>query len=629
MAIEKMKLLGIKGDSKNLDKFLANVLFKSDVQIEDAKKIYNKGWKLEYFEYDYKIKETLKKCENLLNKTGVQFNKEADLVLLENQVSNIAEQINQINSNYDECIKIIENNQKQNQEAIEKIEEISKIEDLNIDMQKLYNLQYIKFRYGSIPKKNLEEIKKELENLNIILFEIKNEGDISWIIYFTTTEFVSSIDGIFNIQKFEREMLPDDLLRTPKEYIRNLKEQIRQRDFNSHEAEQRIERMKRKAMTTLLSYYRELQTYDKINTLKKYIVHDQNDTFYIVAWIPESNLMKMEKKLERLPDIDYVVKDGENPPTKLRNNKLIKPFEELVKMYGMPKMDELDPTWFVGLTTFIMFGFMFGDVGHGLVFFILGILFLIKKKKTYGAILLAGGISSTIFGILYGSVFGKEDILKPILISPMNNINTMLLYGIIVGTIFILMAMILNIINGIKNKDYQKIFLDKNGIAGVVLYVLILINVAYYFLIGKMLISINIIIVISVILILIIMFNDKIIDLLEKKKEKASTPVVEKVFEIIEMILSFLSNTISFLRLAAFAINHAGLCMAIYLLADMTSGAGNILIAVIGNIVVLVLEGLIVGIQTLRLEYYELFSRFYDGSGREYKSIKSQLKEQN
>ena len=72
----------------------------------------------------------------------------------------------------------------------------------------------------------------------------------------------------------------------------------------------------------------------------------------------------MKKRLEGIPDIDYVVRDGENPPTKLKNNKVIKPFEELVKMYGMPKMDELDPTWFVALTTFIMFGFMFGDVGH-------------------------------------------------------------------------------------------------------------------------------------------------------------------------------------------------------------------------------------------------------------------------
>ena len=85
MSIEKVKLLGIKGNSKDLDRFLANVLFSSDVQIEDAKKIYNKSWKLEYFEYDYRIKETLKNCENLLNKLEIQYTKETDLVLLENK----------------------------------------------------------------------------------------------------------------------------------------------------------------------------------------------------------------------------------------------------------------------------------------------------------------------------------------------------------------------------------------------------------------------------------------------------------------------------------------------------------------------------------------------------------------
>ena len=627
MSIERVKLLGIKGNSNNLDRFLANVLFNSDVQIEDAKKIYNKGWKLEYFEYDYKIKETLKKCENLLKKLKIQYSKDTDMVMLENKVQDISTKINDVESDYDKCVKIIDDSERKIEENIEKIQIASRVENIDIDMKKLYDLQYIKFRYGSISKRNLEEIKQELENLNIILFEIKEENDISWIIYFTTTEYVSEVDGIFNIQKFERELLPDDLISTPKEYIKNLKDEIIRKEKEIKVAKEQIQNIKKEAMTKILGIYRELQTYDKINTIKKYIVHDQNGSFYVVIWVPEINLKKMKKKLDGIPDIDYVVRDGENPPTKLKNNKIIKPFEELVKMYGTPRMDELDPTWFVALTTFIMFGFMFGDVGHGLVFLILGIILLLKKKKTYGAILFAGGLSSTIFGVLYGSVFGKEDIIKPILISPMNNINMMLVYGIVVGTIFILMAMILNIINGIKNKDMKKIFLDKNGVAGFVLYSFVLMCVAYYFLKGKMLVSINVIVAIAVILVLVIMFNDQISNFLEKKREKATTPIVEKIFEIIEMLLSFLSNTISFLRLAAFAINHAGLCMAVYLLADMSTGAGNILIAVLGNVVVLVLEGLIVGIQTLRLEYYELFSRFYDGSGKEYKSIKAQLEE--
>ena len=87
------------------------------------------------------------------------------------------------------------------------------------------------------------------------------------------------------------------------------------------------------------------------------------------------------------------------------------------------------------------------------------------------------------------------------------------------------------------------------------------------------------------------------------------------------MLLSFASNTISFVRLGAFAINHVGLCMAIYILSGMIGGAGNIVVTMIGNGIVIVLEGLIVGIQVLRLEYYELFSRFYQGDGKEYDPI--------
>ena len=125
---------------------------------------------------------------------------------------------------------------------------------------------------------------------------------------------------------------------------------------------------------------------------------------------------------------------------------------------------------------------------------------------------------------------------------------------------------------------------------------------------------------------MLILFGDNLSKLIQKQRKVQSSPFVEKIFDIIEMLLSFASNTISFLRLAAFAINHVGLCMAVYLLANMTSGAGNILISIIGNCIVIVLEGLIVGIQVLRLEYYELFSRFFSGDGREYKTIKEQAK---
>lgn len=309
MAIEKVKLLGIKGDTLNLDKFIANVLLQSDVQIEDVKKIYEKAWKLEYYEYDYRIKENLKKCENLLDKAGIKYTKQSSEQLIENDLDEISNTIDKIDLEYEQNLKIINENIKQNEKTLDDIKKISKLENLNIDMKQLYNLKYIKFRYGSIPKSNLLEIKDELDSLNTIWYEIKEEKELSWIMYFTPIEYAKSIDGLFNIQKFERELLPSELEKTPKEYIKALNKEIKNRNDKNDEVLNNIEKLQKKIETLVLGLYRELQTYDKINTLKKYIAHDQNGTFYVVAWVPEKNLLKIEGKIKQIDGMDFVVSD--------------------------------------------------------------------------------------------------------------------------------------------------------------------------------------------------------------------------------------------------------------------------------------------------------------------------------
>lgn len=369
--------------------------------------------------------------------------------------------------------------------------------------------------------------------------------------------------------------------------------------------------------------------YSKINTIKRYMAHDKKGNFYVVGWLPLENVEKMIPALEKERDIEYVVKTNDEvastAPTHLKNNKFFKPFESLVEMYGLPNYSELDPTAFVAITAFLMFGFMFGDVGHGLVFLIIGFIFKFMKKSL-GPIFIAGGISSIIFGFLYGSIFGSEEILPKLLIRPMDNIQTMLIAGIALGAFLILIAMILNVVNGIRNKDSSKIFFDSNGIAGIIFYVTVLATISVFALKGQWILSgVTIVLLIALPLILIF-FKEQITNVLDKRKKAKNVEIskpsfIEKFFEMFEMLLSFVSNTISFVRLAAFAINHVGLCMAIYILSDMVGGNGSIFVTIIGNAIVIVLEGLIVSIQVLRLEFYELFSRFYTGDGKEYEPI--------
>lgn len=629
MAVEKMKLLSITGKDTDLEKFLAKNIINLDIQIEDAKKVYKKGWKLEYFSYDYTVKEYIKKCEKILDELQIEKDDDYWNYNIINSVSEIKEKIDNINNQYTEYINKIVDLEKENELMQKNYDIIKNLVSVDSKIENLYNLKYMKFRYGTIPTKNLEEINRKIDNTDAIYFELKREEEYTWILYLTTEEFLGKVDSFFNVQDFERIWLPKEASGTPEEFINQIEKNIKENLTKIDKEKEELRNLRIDAKEILIGAYKQLLLYENVNILKKYIVHDQNGTFYIVLWVSKDNVENIKSILSNYKNVDYDIFDDDEDiqaPTKLKNIKIFRPFETLIKMYGVPNSKEIDPTGLVAITAFIMFGFMFGDVGHGLVIFILGLI-LAKRKASLGPVLAIGGISSIIFGVLYGSVFGKEDIIKPILISPMDNIQTMLISGIAVGSIFILIAMIFNIINGIKNKDLQKCLFDKNGISGFLLYGLILADVAVYFLKGQMLIPINVIVIVSIILILLILFGDTISSKLEKKKEQAKTPMVEKIFEIIEMTLSFASNTISFLRLAAFAINHVGLCMAVYLLADMSSGVGNIAIAIIGNIVVIALEGLIVGIQVLRLEYYELFSRFYEGNGREFKSIKKQIQE--
>ena len=627
MAIERMKLVSISGKEEILDDFLAQNLIAKDVGIEDAKKIYGKSWKFEYCTYDYSVKEYLKKIEKLFEVFEIPIN-DIEEVKTRNTIEEIKNQIDDMEKIYSDLISKRKDLTDRNEEIMQSILPVKDLSNIDCSIEELINLKYIKFRYGYIPNESIKRVERELEELPAIFYKLNQEDDITSIIYITTEEYKEIVDTFFNMQEFERILLPNNYDGKLSDYISNLQSELQHNNLEIEKIEKTIKDYKNENVNSLIFLYEQLKNYEYVNKIKKYIMKDKHNTFYMLIWVPITNLNSITKMLESDHKLDYTIYDEAKQakePTKLKNNKLFKPFEVLVNMYGYPNVKEIDPTIFVAITAFIMFGFMFGDIGHGGIILLFG-FFLSKRKISLGPVFIAGGISSVIFGLLYGSIFGKEDIIKPIIISPMENITTMLISGICVGSLFILIAIILNIINGIKNKELKRIIFDKNGLAGFLLYLLVLSVVAIYFLNGKLIVPIPVIVVISGILIGLILFGENVSKMIQKQKKSDISPFVERVFDIIEMVLSFASNTISFLRLAAFAINHVGLCMAVYLLANMTGGAGNILISIIGNCIVIVLEGLIVGIQVLRLEYYELFSRFFSGDGREYKTIKQQAK---
>ena len=624
MAIEKMKFLSMTGKEEHLDFIIANDLIGSGFQPENALKVLEKGWKLTYFSYDSRIKEYIKKAENLLKKLDIPY--EEKLVELKQNFDTIQQFIDNSESKINNFYQEIEKKEKEIEALNDSILPVEHLKNFPETLEKLYNLRYMSFRFGVLSLENYNELCKKLEDIDAILVELNKTEDEVWVIYFTPKILSEKVDSYFKVMKFKRIWLPEDFKGTPSEVITQVKTYIKDNQIEIEKQKAKLAEMRETIGRELINTFLQLQLLEKINKVKKYMAHDNKGSFYIVGWIPYHNLESLTSKLES-HQVEYVIKNHDEvastPPTKLRNNKLVRPFESIVKMYGTPNYTEMDPTLFVAITAFLMFGFMFGDVGQGFIIALIGLILMIKKKSL-GPIFTAAGISAILFGFLYGSIFGKEDIIKGIVPSPMDNIQNMLIFGIGSGAILILIAMIFNIKNGIKNKDISRALFDKNGLAGLVFYSVVLILIVGLLLNGKMVLSLTISLILIIVPLLLILFKERIENLLNKNKSKENVSIVEKIFELIEMLLSMASNTISFVRLAAFAINHVGLCMAVYILSNMFGSTGSLVVAIIGNIIVIALEGLIVAIQVLRLEYYELFSRFYSGDGKEYIPIENE-----
>ena len=319
------------------------------------------------------------------------------------------------------------------------------------------------------------------------------------------------------------------------------------------------------------------------------------------------------------------------PPTKLENPKLFKPFEMYVKMYGLPAYGEMDPTWFVAITYSFIFGAMFGDAGQGLLLFIGGLLLYKLKHIDLAGIISCAGIFSTFFGFMFGSVFGFEDIIEPVWLRPMDammnvpfigKLNTVFIVSIAFGMGIILISMIFHIINGIRAKDTEATWFDANGVAGLIFYGAA-VTCIVLFMTGHSLPGGIVLAVMFGVPLLLIALKEPLTNKIKKKTEKMEQSkamfVTQAFFELFETLLSYFSNTLSFIRIGAFAVSHASIMEVVLMLAGAESGHINWVVIVLGNLFVCGFEGLIVGIQVLRLVYYEMFSRFYKGSGREFK----------
>jgi len=339
----------------------------------------------------------------------------------------------------------------------------------------------------------------------------------------------------------------------------------------------------------------------------------------IRGWIPQRNLRRLETQLAAALSAEYHLEtrppkpgERESVPSAMRYPTWLGPFAELVRGYGVPCYGDFDPTLFFMLSFTVMFGMMFGDVGHGLLIAITA-LFLRGEAKRFRPLLFAAGAAACGFGWLYGSVFGLEDIITPLWISPLSDPVRMLQAALWWGVGFLIATQLIMLYNRVAARNWRAALFDAGGVAGLLLY---LGGVAAIYIEFAQKPGGQFAAAVAAGGFLLILIHH-----CAQQTEPWPGRFFLSLMASLEAVFNDFVNTLSFMRVGAFSLSHVALAMAIATLSAEMSHAGQIIMLIFGNALILILEGSLVAIQALRLEYYEGFSRYFTCFGREFKPL--------
>jgi V/A-type H+/Na+-transporting ATPase subunit I len=349
-------------------------------------------------------------------------------------------------------------------------------------------------------------------------------------------------------------------------------------------------------------------------------------TVAIGGWVPARRFKELQNLLQQTCHGRFQIREtaarGDETPVLIFNPRLLRPFQKILAAYGVPTYREIEPTPLLAFGFMLLFGMMFGDLGHGLVLIVAGLAVRRWSRwRDEGLIMSEVGCFAALFGVLFGSVFGWEGLFHPLWFSPLADIPLLMGAALAVGVGLITAGMLLRVVNGLRQEAARVVLTDRYGVAGIGFYLgsLVLGYLVYRSVLAP-----------GILALLVLPLAAVFFHPFTEQREKGETPAyllcAEGFIEVIETILGFLANTFSFLRVAAFGLAHVGLSLAVFALAEQAQQlplglffAG--LVHLLGNLVILVLEGLIVSIQAVRLEFYEFFGKFFRGGGIRFRPL--------
>ncbi len=656
MAIQKMTFLKIVGSIEDMHEVLGKLVLSENLHFDfDATDAYDNSFIIHQYETGMTSPSTFIREDNeAIEAHCSEMEKSLELLCtgldIKPEIDTEGVRKRQYNIKYasEDMCKLMELMGSKIVDISKKRAEIKQLEQLNeklncikykdVDFESITHLNYFTYEVGALSTENRIRLRKNYENVSAVVLNIgtiKNSvEDLYMIIY--PKKFADETAKLLKSMNWVKMDIPENLKGTVSQMISETSRRIKTLNDEIRILSGLLFSKKEETRILLNRIYTVVMLEKKIVELEREIVYGES-SFVLNAWIKKDDRQKVEDALKEFKERIIIEEKNADeierqvmPPTQFKNNRFFRPFENIIKLYGLPSYHEIDPTPFIAVTFCLMFGIMFGDIGQGLVYLIAGLL-LYRKNTAVGQILTRLGGSSVVFGFVYGSLFGLEQAELPWLPSltgrPLDpkNIPSILIAGVVFGVVVLTISFIFGIVNSLRKGDIEAGVFGKNGIAGYIFYIsLVLSAVAVTGVIG---LPLMVPVTTMLVSLLVLILKEPITNLVMGKRPlihgELSSYLTESIFEGVETILGTLSNAISFIRVGAFALNHAGLFLAFLVMSEMMPNIVlKLIILAIGNVLILTLEGLIVFIQGLRLQYYEMFSKYFQGNGIAFRPVK-------
>jgi len=521
-------------------------------------------------------------------------------------------------------VSALEERQRQQVEKLnatqQLIKSLQKFISLDLDLSRLKHPgRFLKIIVGSIPSGHLAQLKRALSLADFMIESFYSAEGIDHVVVVGSSLQQHDVQDLLKSADFREINVPEEFSGNPAQLQVDLTNQTR-------EIEQAIETVIAKREQLLSEIAPILQNvHDVLLQARPYaslamVLKGKGGLVFLQGWVParaqDAITLRLQQDLRFPVHIQFSsphMKEYESVPSLLEHNWLLRPFQSLVSNFGIPCYAEFDPTVLFSISYILMFGMMFGDVGHGAVI-ALASMFLWKRYRSIAIVASLAGISSIVFGFIYGSLFGFEEVVEPLWMSPMHDPEKILLVALGWGAIFLLISNLLAILNFLSMGLKSEALYSGKGFAGLLFYLAAL--YAGYQMMANNQTGYSELILLALPMAVIMwhLWRHTSADFFER------TLVV--LIESLEHLISSVSGTLSFLRVAAFSLNHIALAAAVFSIAAMMDTTGHWITVVLGNLFIIVLEGAIVAIQCLRLEYYEGFSRFFSGTGKAFEPLK-------